>query len=101
MRYTNDVPREIEAAKALMHNSDPPGLHAPAKVDLPVVHPRSIAHLEDGLRATARQIVSAAAGKADGDFVIDVAHRLPLNTVANFISGGRLRPVVPLANVIA
>ncbi|HRD10419.1 MAG TPA: cytochrome P450 [Mycobacterium sp.] len=86
MRYTNDVPpEEIEAAKALMHNSDPPGHTRLRKLISRLFTPRSIAHLEDGLRATARQIVSAAAGKADGDFVIDVAHRLPLNTVANLV----------------
>jgi cholest-4-en-3-one 26-monooxygenase len=86
MRYANDVPHEeIEAAKVMMHNSDPPVHTRLRKLISRIFTPRNVAALEDGLTATARQIVSAAAAKAEGDFVEDVAHQLPLKAIADLV----------------
>jgi cholest-4-en-3-one 26-monooxygenase len=44
-----------------------------------------VAKLEDGLIRTARDIVTAAAAKGDGDFVEDVAHKVPLKAIADLV----------------
>ena len=86
MRYTNDVsPEELEAAKVLMHNSDPPVHTRLRKLISRMFTPRSIAALEAGLAADARRIVSAAAAKDDGDFIDDVAHKLPMKAIADLV----------------
>lgn len=86
MRYTNDVSREeLEAAKVLMHNSDPPVHTRLRKLVSRMFTPRSIVALEAGLAADARRIVSAAAAKDDGDFIEDVAHQLPMKAIADLV----------------
>jgi cholest-4-en-3-one 26-monooxygenase len=86
MRYTNDVSREeLEAAKVLMHNSDPPVHTRLRKLISRMFTPRSIVALEAGLVADARRIVSAAAAKDDGDFIEDVAHQLPMKAIADLV----------------
>jgi cholest-4-en-3-one 26-monooxygenase len=86
VRYTNDVSREeLEAAKVLMHNSDPPVHTRLRKLISRMFTPRSIAALEAGLTADARRIVSAAAAKDDGDFIEDVAHKLPMKAIADLV----------------
>jgi cholest-4-en-3-one 26-monooxygenase len=86
MRYANDVPHEeIEAAKVMMHNSDPPVHTRLRKLISRIFTPRNVAALDDGLTTTARQIVSAAAAKVEGDFVEDVAHKLPLKAIADLV----------------
>ncbi|EUA57344.1 steroid C27-monooxygenase [Mycobacterium intracellulare 1956] len=86
MRYANDMPGEqLEAAKILMHNSDPPVHTRLRKLISRLFTPRSVAKLEDGLTAAAREIVTAAAEKSEGDFVEDVAHQLPLKAIADLV----------------
>ena len=68
-----------------MHNSDPPVHTRLRKLISRIFTPRNVAALEDGLTQTARQIVSAAAAKAEGDFVEDVASKLPLKAIANLV----------------
>jgi cholest-4-en-3-one 26-monooxygenase len=86
MRYTNDVSQEeLEAAKVLMHNSDPPVHTRLRKLISRVFTPRSIAALEAGLAADARRIVSAAATKGNGDFIQDIARQLPMKAIADLV----------------
>ena len=86
MRYANDIPAEqLEAAKILMHNSDPPVHTRLRKLISRIFTPRSVAQLEQSLTASAREIVNAAAEKSEGDFVVDVAHKLPLKAIADLV----------------
>ncbi|SPM30564.1 cytochrome P450 [Mycobacterium terramassiliense] len=86
MRYVNDVsPEEIEAAKALMHNSDPPVHTRLRKLISRMFTPRNVAALKEGLTAAAHRIVSAAAQSGEGDFVKDVAYRLPMKAIADLV----------------
>jgi cholest-4-en-3-one 26-monooxygenase len=86
MRYANDMPAEqLEAAKILMHNSDPPAHTRLRKLISRLFTPRSVAKLEESLTTTAREIVTAAAEKDEGDFVVDVAHKLPLKAIADLV----------------
>lgn len=86
MRYTNDVsPQEMEAAKLLMHNTDPPVHTRLRKLVSRMFTPRNVATLEQGLRSAAEQIVVAAAAKGEGDFVEDVAYRLPMKAIADLV----------------
>jgi cholest-4-en-3-one 26-monooxygenase len=86
MRYSNDVSHdEMEAAKVLMHNSDPPVHTRLRKLISRLFTPRSVAALEAGLAAEARRIVTAAAAKGEGDFVEDVAHQLPMKAIADLV----------------
>jgi cholest-4-en-3-one 26-monooxygenase len=86
MRYANDMPAEqLEAAKILMHNSDPPAHTRLRKLISRIFTPRSVAKLEEGLTTTARHIVTGAAEKSEGDFVDDVAHKLPLKAIADLV----------------
>jgi cholest-4-en-3-one 26-monooxygenase len=86
MRYDNNISdEELEAAKALMHNCDPPVHTRLRKLISRGFTPRAVQRLEDGLTKTAHQIVSAAAQKGSGDFVEDVAHRLPLKAIADLM----------------
>jgi cholest-4-en-3-one 26-monooxygenase len=86
MRYANDMPAEqLDAAKILMHNSDPPEHTRLRKLISRLFTPRSVAKLEHNLAKAAREIVSAAAEKPEGDFVEDVAHQLPLKAIADLV----------------
>ena len=86
MRYANDMPAEqLDAAKILMHNSDPPVHTRLRKLISRLFTPRSVAKLEQGLTMSAREIVTAAAEKSEGDFVEDVAHQLPLRAIADLV----------------
>lgn len=86
MRYSNDVSTdEMDAAKVLMHNSDPPVHTRLRKLISRLFTPRSVAALETGLAAEARRIVTAAAAKGEGDFVEDVAHQLPMKAIADLV----------------
>jgi len=86
MRYGNDMPaEEMEAAKILMHNSDPPVHTRLRKLISRLFTPRSVARLEEGLTRTAREIITEAARKGEGDFVEDVAYKLPLKAIADLV----------------
>ena len=86
MRYANDVSSdEMEAAKVLMHNSDPPVHTRLRKLVSRMFTPRNIAALEAGLTAEARRIVAAAATKDEGDFIEDIAHQLPMKAIADLV----------------
>lgn len=86
MRCANDIPaEELEAAKILMHNSDSPVHTRLRKLISRLFTPRSVAKLEERLTTTAREIVTAAAEKSEGDFVDDIAHKLPLKAIADLV----------------
>lgn len=86
MRYANDVsPEELEAAKVLLHNSDPPVHTRLRKLISRMFTPRNVAALEESLDEAARLIVVAAAAKEEGDFVEDVARQLPMKAIADLV----------------
>ena len=86
MRYSNDMTAEgLEAAKVMMHNSDPPVHTRLRKLISRIFVPRNVAALQEGLTSAARQIVTTAADKGDGDFVHDIAHQLPVKAIADLI----------------
>jgi cholest-4-en-3-one 26-monooxygenase len=86
MRYANDIAaEELEAAKILMRNSDPPVHSRLRKLISRLFTPRAVAKLEESLTTSAREIVTAAAEKSEGDFVDDVAHKLPLKAIADLV----------------
>jgi len=86
MRYANDVPPEqLEAAKVLMHNSDPPVHTRLRKLISRMFTPRNVAALEASLSESARLIAAEAAARDEGDFVEDVARRLPMKAIADLV----------------
>jgi len=86
MRYNNDISsEEIDAAKAMMHNSDPPSHTRLRKLISRLFTPRNVANLKDSLTIAARGIVTTAAERSEGDFVQEVAHKLPLKAIADLV----------------
>lgn len=85
-RYANNRPAgELEAAKILIHNSDPPVHTRLRKLVTRLFTPRHVAQLDVGLKAAAYGIDTAAAKKSEGDFVVDIAHKLPLKAIADLV----------------
>jgi cholest-4-en-3-one 26-monooxygenase len=86
MRYDNLITaEEMEAAKVMMHNSDPPTHTRLRKLVSRGFTPRAVHALEESLTAAAADIVTAAAEKGTGDLVDDVSKRLPLLAIANLL----------------
>lgn len=86
MRYSNDVPpEELEAAKVLLHNSDPPVHTRLRKLISRMFTPRNVTALEASLIDSARLIVAEAAAKKEGDFVEDISRRLPMKAIADLV----------------
>ncbi|WP_099021182.1 cytochrome P450 [Mycolicibacterium palauense] len=78
-------PEQMEATKALLINHDPPEHSRLRRIVSKMFTPRGVAELEERLRVAAYAIVEAAAAKGSGDFVADVAARLPLMAIADLI----------------
>lgn len=76
---------QLELTKALLINHDAPEHTRLRKLISRLFTPRAIARLEDKLWVAARDIVRAAAQKQSGNFVDDVAMRLPLLAIADLI----------------
>lgn len=76
---------KIELTKALLINHDPPEHTRLRRIVSRLFAPRAVAELEEKLRRAARQIVEEAADKDAGDFVTDIAARLPLLAIADLI----------------
>jgi cholest-4-en-3-one 26-monooxygenase len=76
---------QLEMTKALLINHDAPEHTRLRKIVSRLFTPRAVAALETSLADAARDIVAAAAEKDGGDFVDDIAMRLPLLAIANLI----------------
>ena len=86
MRFPEWTTRDqFELTKALLINHDPPSHTRLRKLISRLFTPRSVATLEAGLAAAAKQIVRAAAEKGSGNFVDDIAMSLPLEAIADLI----------------
>jgi cholest-4-en-3-one 26-monooxygenase len=86
MRLPEGVTAEqLEFTKALLINHDPPEHTRLRKLVSRLFTPRSVASLEQKLASAARDIVRAAAEKDAGNFVDDIAMKLPLLAIADLI----------------
>lgn len=86
MRLPEGVTAEqLELTKALLINHDPPEHTRLRKLVSRLFTPRSVALLEEKLASAARDIVRAAAEKDTGNFVDDIAMKLPLLAIADLI----------------
>ncbi|MGA8546029.1 MAG: cytochrome P450 [Mycobacterium sp.] len=86
MRLPDGVtPEQVEVTKALLINHDPPEHTRLRKLVSGLFTPRSVASLEDKLASAAHDIVRAAAEKDTGNFVDDIAMKLPLLAIADLI----------------
>jgi cholest-4-en-3-one 26-monooxygenase len=86
MRLPDGVTAEqLDLTKALLINHDAPAHTRLRKLVSRLFTPRAVAALEQRLAVAAREIVSAAAQKENGNFVDDIAMKLPLLAIADLI----------------
>jgi cholest-4-en-3-one 26-monooxygenase len=86
MRLPDSVTAEqLEFTKAMLINHDAPEHTRLRKVVSRLFTPRAVATLEDKLAHAAHEIVRTAAEKDSGDFVADIAMRLPLLAIADLL----------------
>jgi cholest-4-en-3-one 26-monooxygenase len=86
MRLPDGVTSEqLDLTKALLINHDAPEHTRLRKIVSRLFTPRSVAALEEKLAVAAREIVAEAAAKDGGDFVGDIATKLPLLAIADLI----------------
>ena len=86
MRFFDGMDAEkIELTKALLINHDAPEHTRLRRVVSKLFTPRAIAGMREKLTASARDIVAKAADRKSGDFVDDIAMRLPLLAIADLI----------------
>jgi cholest-4-en-3-one 26-monooxygenase len=86
MRFPDGMtPDQLELTKALLINHDPPEHTRLRKLVSRLFTPRSVASLEEKLASAAHEIVRAAAEKDTGNFVEDIAMKLPLLAIADLI----------------
>ncbi|MBI3214621.1 MAG: cytochrome P450 [Mycobacterium sp.] len=78
-------PEIIEQTKALLINHDPPEHSRLRKLVSRLFTPRGVNELEDKLRGAAYRIVEEARDKGSGDFIEDVAAKLPVLAIADLI----------------
>ncbi|MGV0641909.1 cytochrome P450 [Mycolicibacterium sp. XJ2546] len=76
---------QLELTKALLINHDAPEHTRLRKIVSRLFTPRAVAGLEEKLANAAREIVAAAKDKESGNFVDDIAMRLPLQAIADLI----------------
>ncbi|OBF92809.1 steroid C27-monooxygenase [Mycobacterium sp. 852002-51152_SCH6134967] len=76
---------QLELTKALLINHDAPEHTRLRKLVSRLFTPRAITTLEERLATAAREIVSEAKQKGSGNFVDDIAMRLPLLAIADLI----------------
>jgi cholest-4-en-3-one 26-monooxygenase len=76
---------QLELTKALLINHDAPEHTRLRKIVSRLFTPRAVATLEEKLAVAAREIVAAAKEKQSGDFVDDIAMKLPLLAIADLI----------------
>jgi cholest-4-en-3-one 26-monooxygenase len=86
MSYPGDVdPAAHEQSKAMIINQDPPMHTRLRQIVSRMFTPRGVAALEDTLREAAHKCVAEAAEKGSGDFIADIASRLPLDGIAELL----------------
>lgn len=86
MRLPDGITNEqLELTKALLINHDAHEHTRLRKIISRLFTPRSVAALEAKLAESARGIVAEAASKGDGNFVADVASKLPLLAIVDLI----------------
>ncbi|GAC1395368.1 MAG: cytochrome P450 [Mycobacterium sp.] len=86
MRLPDSVTAEqLEFTKAMLINRDAPEHTRLRKVVSRLFTPRAVATLEEKLALAAHEIVCTAAEKDSGDFVTDIAMRLPLLAIADLL----------------
>jgi len=86
MRLPDGVTAEqLDLTKALLINHDAPEHTRLRKIVSRLFTPRSVAALEEKLTVAAREIVREAAEKGSGNFVDDIAMKLPLLAIADLI----------------
>lgn len=86
MRLPEGVTAEqLELTKALLINHDPPEHTRLRKLVSRLFTPRAVAVLEEKLALAAHEIVQTAAEKDTGNFVDDIAMKLPLLAIADLI----------------
>lgn len=78
-------PDQLEASKALLLNQDPPSHTRLRKLVSKLFTPRAVAAMHEALDTQARAIVSAVAEKDGGDFVSDIAVKLPVQAIFEMI----------------
>jgi cholest-4-en-3-one 26-monooxygenase len=78
-------PSVIDSTKALLINHDPPAHTRLRKIVSKLFTPRGVQELEDKLRGAAYSIVADAREKGSGDFIEDVAAKLPVLAIADLI----------------
>ncbi|WP_396904005.1 cytochrome P450 [Mycolicibacterium phlei] len=79
------TPDQLELTKALLINHDAPEHTRLRKLVSRLFTPRAVATLEEKLAVAARTIVTEAREKGSGNFVDDIAMRLPLLAIADLI----------------
>jgi cholest-4-en-3-one 26-monooxygenase len=79
------TPDQLELTKALLINHDAPEHTRLRKLVSRLFTPRAVATLEEKLAVAARTIVAEAREKGSGNFVDDIAMRLPLLAIADLI----------------
>lgn len=86
MRLPDEVgAEELELTKALLINHDPPEHTRLRKVVSRLFTPRAVRELHERLSVAARDIVTRAADKEEGNFVDDIAVDLPLAAIFDLI----------------
>ncbi|HEY5843708.1 MAG TPA: cytochrome P450 [Mycobacterium sp.] len=78
-------PSVIDSTKALLINHDPPEHTRLRKIVSKLFTPRGVHELEEKLRGAAYAIVTDAREKGAGDFIADVAAKLPVLAIADLI----------------
>ncbi|EKF22266.1 steroid C27-monooxygenase [Mycolicibacterium hassiacum DSM 44199] len=79
------TPEQLELTKALLINHDAPEHTRLRKIISKLFTPRAVAVLEEKLARAAHEIVRAAKEKGSGNFVEDIAMKLPLLAIADLI----------------
>lgn len=79
------TPEQVELVRMMLLNQDPPSHTRLRHLISRLFTPRSVSAMEDTLRESAYRIVSDAARKSAGNFIDDVAGRLPIEAIADLI----------------
>jgi cholest-4-en-3-one 26-monooxygenase len=79
------TPDQFETTKAMMLSQDSPSHTRLRKLVSRLFTPKAVAAMEERLDAVAREVVRKAAASGAGDFVDQVASRLPVEAIADLI----------------
>ncbi|MCF3941472.1 cytochrome P450 [Gordonia tangerina] len=86
MRMPETSTREqVDAGRMFLLNMDPPQHTRMRKIVSRMFTPRAVASLDDGLRAHAHELITAAAAHRAGNFVEDIAVHVPLRAILDLL----------------